>query len=113
MGHRALGIAGDRLVDPGEAVALPDVGPASAAGVPAGAALEAVVFAGGIRLGRRGLAEEPAEIDEVLLRGGALLQLRGAPLGDELAGGDGVCFRGGYIGLLCRFCVAGGVIIRC
>ena len=35
------------LVLPGEAVAFPDVGPALAAGVPAGAAFEAVAVAGG------------------------------------------------------------------
>ena len=74
------------LVLPGEAVALPDVGPALAAGVPAGAAFEAVAVAGGIGLGRRGLAEEPAEVDEVLLGCGALLELGGAPFCDELAG---------------------------
>ena len=73
------------LVFPGEVVTFPDVGPAVAAGVLAGAALEAVGLAGGIRLGRGRLAEQPADVDEVLLRGGAFLQRgRGAPLGDEL-----------------------------
>ena len=95
------------LVLPGEAVALPDVGPTLAAGVPAGAAFEAVAFAGGVGVGRRGLAEEPAEVDEVLLGGGALLELGGAPFGDELAGGDGAWIRGRDGGLLGVSCIAG------
>ena len=74
------------LVLPREAVPLPHVGPAVAAGVLARASLEAVVPAGGVGLGRRRLAEQPAQIDEMLLRRGALLQLRRPPLGDELTG---------------------------
>ena len=48
------------------------------------AALEAVRLAGRVGLDRRRLAQQPAQVDEVLLRGRALLQLRGPPLGDEL-----------------------------
>ena len=73
------------LVLPGEAVALPHVGPAIAAAVLARAALEAVALARGVRLGRRRLAQQPAEVDEVLLRRGALLELRRPPLGNERA----------------------------
>ena len=73
------------LVLPGEAVPLPHVSPAVAAGVLARAALEAIVVAGRIGFGRRRLAQQPAQVDEVLLGRRALLQLRRAPLGDELA----------------------------
>ena len=72
------------LVLPGEAMPLPHVGPAVAAAVLARSALEAVVLAGGVGLGRGQLAEEPAEVDEVLLRRRAFLQFRRPPLGDEL-----------------------------
>ena len=72
------------LVFPREVVALPDVRPAVAARVLARAALEAVRLAGRIGLDRCRLAQQPAQVDEVLLRGRALLQLRGPPLGDEL-----------------------------
>ena len=73
------------LVLPGEAVPLPHVSPAVAAGVLARAALEAIVVAGRIGFGRRRLAQQPAQVDKVLLGRRALLQLRRAPLGDELA----------------------------
>jgi len=82
------------LVLPREAVALPHVSPAVATGILARAALEAVALAGGIRLGRRRLAKQPAEIDEVLLRRGALLQLRRPPLGDEFTGCHGIELTG-------------------
>ena len=72
------------LVLPREAVALPHVGPAVAAGVLACPALEAVVLAGRVDLGRCRLSKQPAQIDEVFLRRRALLQLRCSPLGDEL-----------------------------
>ena len=78
------------LVLPREAVPLPDIGPAVAAGVLARTALEAVALASGIGLGRRRLTEQPVEIDEVLLRRRALLQLRRPLLGDEFARGHGV-----------------------
>ena len=74
------------LVLPGEVVALPDVGPAVAAGVLAGATLEAVGVAGRVGLGRGRLAEQAAQVDEVLLGGGALLEFGGPPLFDEPVG---------------------------
>ena len=57
------------LVLPGEVVALPHVRPAVSARVLPGAGLEAVRLAGRVRLGRRRFAEQPAQVDEVLLRG--------------------------------------------
>ena len=72
------------LVLPGEAVSFPDVGPAAAAGVLARAALEAVALSARIVFGRGWLVQEPAEVDEVLLGGGALVELRCPPLGDKL-----------------------------
>ena len=73
------------LVLPREVVALPDVGPAVAAPVLAGSPFETVALAGGIVFRRRRLAEHAAQVDEVLLGRGALLELGGPPLGDELA----------------------------
>ena len=78
------------LVLPGEVVALPDVRPAVAARVLARAALEAVVLAGRVGLRWRRLVQQPAQVDEVLLRRRALLQLRRPPLGDELVWGHAV-----------------------
>ncbi len=78
------------LVLPGEGPTLPDVGPALAALLLGGALLEGEPLARGIRVGGRGMADEAAEIDEVLLRGGALLQVGSvAPLVDERARGEG------------------------
>ena len=82
------------LVLPGEVVALPDVGPAVAAGVLARAALEAVTRAGRVGFGGGWLAQQPAQVDEVLLRRRALLQLRSAPLLDELVRGHAVTHEG-------------------
>ena len=87
------------LVLPGEVVALPHVGPTAAARVLARAALEAIMLAGGVVFGWRRLAEQPAQVDEVLLRRRALLELDGAPLGDELVRRQGatrarICHRG-------------------
>ena len=73
------------LVLPREVVALPDVGPPVAPAVLAGALLEAVALARRIGLRGRRLAEHAAQVDEVLLGRGALLEFGGAPLGDELA----------------------------
>ena len=75
------------LVLPREAVALPHVRPAFAAGVLERAALEAVVVPLGVRLRRSRLPEQPAQVDEVLLRRRTLLQLRGVPLRNELVRG--------------------------
>ena len=87
------------LVLPGEAMALPHVRPALAAGVLQRAALEAVVVPLGVRLRRGRLAEQAAQVDEVLLRRGALLQFRGMPLRYELAGDHvgGVSLLGGFL----------------
>ena len=59
---------------------FPHVRPAFASGVLQRAALEAVAVPLGVRLRRSRLAEQPAQVDEVLLRRGAFLQLRGVPL---------------------------------
>ena len=72
------------LVLPGKVVALPDIGPAVPAGVLASTPLEAVCLAGRVGLGRGRLAQQPAQVDRVLLRLGALLQLGGVPLRNEL-----------------------------
>ena len=72
------------LVLPGEAAALPHVGPAVAAAGLRRALLEGVPVALRIGLGRRLLAEHAAQVDEVLLRPGALLEARVAPLADEI-----------------------------
>ena len=85
------------LVLPGEAVPLPHVGPAVDTGLLAGALLEAVGLAGRVGLGRRRLSEEPAQVDEVLLRGGAFLQLRRPPLGDEFTRGHGFTCNQGLV----------------
>ena len=49
------------------------------------AALEAVSIARRVGVRRCRLAEQTAQVDEVFLRGRALLQLRCSPLGDERA----------------------------
>ncbi len=72
------------LVFPGEAVPLPHVGPAVAAGVLARSAFEAVAVAGRVGFGRCWLAQQLAQVDEVFLRRRTLLQFGSAPLGDEL-----------------------------
>ena len=63
--------------------ALPDIGPAVAAAVLLGSALEAKRLAGGVGLGGRRVVEDMAQVKKVLLRGGTLLQLHLAPFGDE------------------------------
>ena len=93
------------LVLPGEVVALPDVRPAVAARVLARAPLEAVRRAGRVGLDRRRLAQQPAQVDEVLLRGRALLQLGGPPLGDELVRRHAAALARG-----CRDRIQAGVI---
>ena len=82
--ERGVEVGPFALVLPRKVVVLPDIGPAVAAGVLPGTALEAVCLAGRVGLGRRRLTEQPAQVDEVLLRSRALLQLGGAPLGDKL-----------------------------
>ena len=82
--ERRVEVGAPPLVFPGEVVALPDVGPAVAAGVPARSSLEAVRLTRRVGIGRRRLVQQTAQVDEVLLRRRALLQLRGPPLRDEL-----------------------------
>ena len=81
--ERRVEVGAPPLVLPGEAAALPHVGPAVAAGVLARAALEAVDLAGRVGLRRRRLAEQTAQVDEMLLTPRALLQRCRPPLGDE------------------------------
>ncbi len=75
------------LVLPAEAGAFPHVRPAIPAPGLGGALLEAVPGAGGVGLGGRGLVQEAAQIEKVLLGGGALLEVGVSPFGDELVGG--------------------------
>ena len=76
------------LVLPGEGALAPDVGPALAAAGLGGALLEGEPVAGRVGGDRVGAVEEAAEVVEVGLRGRALLELDGAPLGDEGGGGQ-------------------------
>ena len=82
--ERRVEIGAPPLVFPGEVVALPDVGPAVAAGVPARSSLEAVRLTRRVGVGWRRFAQQTAQVDEVLLRCRALLQFGGLPLRDEL-----------------------------
>jgi len=75
------------LVLPAEVVAFPDVGPAVAPLDLLDAALEGVRGPLGIGLGRLGLAQQVADVAEVLLAGAPLGQGGALPLGDELARG--------------------------
>ena len=72
-----------------EAAAPPDVRPALAAGRLGRAPLEAIPLAFGNGVGRLLLVEQLAEVVEVGLRRGPLLQLRCLPFLDELLGGHG------------------------
>jgi hypothetical protein len=60
------------FVLPGEEAFFPDVGRALATALLGGASLEGEPFAGGVLLGRGGVADQAAQVDEVLLGGGAL-----------------------------------------
>lgn len=60
------------LVLPREAIPLPDVGESLPSFLLLGALLECVPFAGWVRLVGCRYTDHPAEVDEVLLRGGAL-----------------------------------------
>ena len=75
------------FVFPGEVPFHPHIGPALAAAGLVDAALERVP--GALRVGGRrlGLLEQLAEIEEMLLGGAALGELRLLPLGDELLRG--------------------------
>ena len=76
---QVLGLA---LVFPAEAILLPHVREAVAPAVLLDALLEAEIFAGRI-LGRRGMLQQAAQVQEMLLRGGAFLQLHFPPFRDE------------------------------
>ena len=82
--ERRVEVGALALVLPGEVMALPDVGPASTAGVLANPALEAVRRADRVVGGRLGLIQQLAEVEEVLVRCRPLRQRGGPPLGDEL-----------------------------
>ena len=77
------------LVLPGEVVALPDVSVALSASGLGRARLEGVPGARRIGFGRRGMVQQPAEVDEMFLRHRALVQLDGTPFGDESLGSEG------------------------
>jgi len=74
------------LVFPAEEILFPDIGEAIAAAVLFRALFKAKVFARGIGLGGRGMAQHAAQVQEMLLRGGAFLELDFSPLGDEFRG---------------------------
>lgn len=74
------------LVLPGEVTAIPDVGPPLAAGRFGGALLEGVGRAVLVDLGRRRHIQDAAELEEVLLRGGALGAGDAGPVANEIDG---------------------------
>ena len=88
-----IGVAA--LVLPGEEVALPDVSIALPAGRLGCARLEGVPSARRIGFGRRGMVQQPAKVDEMLLRHRTFVQLDGTPFGDESLRGEGG-WHGGY-----------------
>ena len=85
LAERRVEVGVFALVLPGKATALPDIGPAVATSVLPRTTLEAIVFAGRVGLRRCRLAQQPAQVDEVLLRRRTLLQFRRPPFGDERA----------------------------
>jgi hypothetical protein len=74
------------LVFEGEEAAFPDIGVAVTAVELCRAFLKAEGFPRGIGFGRRGMGDEAAEIQKMLLGGGALLEFDVPPLGDECRG---------------------------
>ena len=76
-------VAARPLVLPAEVAPLPDVGPALAAARPRRPRLERVAPPRRVRLVGRRHAQQPAEVDEVLLRRGALASGVLTPLGHE------------------------------
>ena len=74
------------FVFPAEEILFPDIGEAIAAAVLFRALFKTEGFARGIGLGGRGMPEHPAKVEEMLLRGGAFLELNFSPLGDEFRG---------------------------
>ena len=81
--ERLVEIALLLLVFPGEIALLPDVGPAFAAAGLRRALLEGEMVADRIVLGRRRMIEQPAKVDEMLLRGRALGERDRLPFADE------------------------------
>jgi hypothetical protein len=77
------------FVLPAEAAALEDVGEALLAVQPGRAILEGESGAGGVGLSRRLVADQTAQVDEVLAVGSALFQAGLAPFGDEGLRGEG------------------------
>jgi len=71
------------LVLPGEVATHPDVGPAARAARLTRALLKGVVGAVGVASRRRGLSEDGAEVEEVLLCGAALGERAALPARDE------------------------------
>lgn len=83
LGQGAVDVLGLAFVFPGEAVLAADIGPTLAASGLGGAFFEGEGVAFGV-FGDRVLdAEKLAEVDEMGLGGGALLQLDRPPSGDE------------------------------
>ncbi len=85
--HGLVEIALLLLVFPGEEALFPDVGPAIAAADLGRALFEGEMVAHRIILGGRRVVEEPAEVDEMLLRGLALGQRDRLPFLDEILRG--------------------------
>ncbi len=77
------------LVFQGKVAPIPDIGKALAAIGLAGVGLKAEELAFGVQLGGGGVAGQLAQVQKVLLVAGALVDLRAAPFGDEILGGEG------------------------
>jgi hypothetical protein len=87
--ERLAEVALPLLVLPGEEPLLPDVRPALAAAGLGRALLEGEMVANGIVLGRRRVAEQAAEVKEMLLRRRPLGQGDRLPFADEVLRGRG------------------------
>ena len=74
------------LVFPAEEILFPYIGEAIAAAVLFRALFKTEGFARGIGLGGRGVPQHPAQVEKVLLRGRAFLELDFPPLSDEFRG---------------------------
>ena len=71
------------FIFPTEISTLPDIGPSVAAACLGRAAFKTVEVAGRIGRGRRRFAQDTAEVEEMFLRRGTLLEFGGAPFADE------------------------------
>ncbi len=76
-------VGASALVFEGEEAAFPDVGPTVAAAALGGPFFEGKDLAGGVGFSRLGVADQFAEVEEMLLVGGALGEIGGSPFGDE------------------------------